>query len=139
MESLQTPEATRWLEHETLRVAPDFSGIGAYVAATQLWDRADLQALAPGLETENSMRRDRVQWTLLKHGLSSATELRRLLDSHDTDTRIRAAETLAWLGDEPSKPALRRLIQSDPDRKDLYEWCLRKLDEVDRLRQGGTL
>ncbi|HLJ16066.1 MAG TPA: glycerophosphodiester phosphodiesterase family protein [Bryobacteraceae bacterium] len=135
--SMQTPEARQWLEEETLRVAPDFSGGVPYVTATQLWDRADPQSLAPGLEMQDPMRRDRAQWTLLKRGLLSAPDLRRLLASHDTDARLRAAETLAWLGDESSKPALRNLIQSDPDQKRLYEWCLHKLDEVDRIRQGA--
>ena len=64
--SLHTKEADRWLHAEALRVSPDFSGIGAYIAATQLWDRADGNLLAPGFEQEDAMRRDRAQWTLQK-------------------------------------------------------------------------
>ncbi len=98
MESLHTPEAERWLSSETLRVAPDFSGVGAYIAATQLWDRADPSSLAPGFEMEDPMRRDRAQWTLLKHGPSSATELRRLLFSHDIDARLCPRWPRRWRG-----------------------------------------
>ncbi len=135
--SMRTPEGDEWLRDEALRVAPDFSGIGEYVAASQLWDRADTPSLAAGLEREGPMPRDRTEWTLLKHGASSAPALRALLDSRDADARIRAAQTLAWLGDVSSKPALSRLVESDPDQKDLYEWCLRKLAEVEQLRRGA--
>jgi hypothetical protein len=60
-----------------------------------------------------------------------------MLDSGDPDARSRAAQVLAWLGDAQSKALLSRLIQSDAERKDLYEWCLRKLAEVEQLRNGA--
>ena len=136
--SLDTPQARQWIQEENLRVAPDFSGGVPYVAESQLWDRVDPRSAAPGLESEAPMQRDRTEWALLKHGESSAGALRAMLDSRDADARGRAAQTLAWLGDAQSKPAISRLIQSDPERKDLYEWCLGKLAQVERLRQGGN-
>ena len=121
-----------------MRDAFDFSAIGAYVAESQLWDRANPAAMAPGLSRGSPMQRDRVEWTLIKHGTSSAAALRPLLESHDTDARIRAAQSLAWLGDRDAKPALEHLKQSDPDRAELYQWCLHKLDQIERLRHGGS-
>src|SRR4029077_262170 len=118
--------------------APDFSGGAAYVAESQLWDRADPQSMVEGLTSEGPMPRDRTEWALLKHGRSSAAALRSELTSKDADTRSRAAQTLAWLGDGQSKPALIRLIQTDPERKDLYVWCLRKLGEVEQIQRGGA-
>jgi hypothetical protein len=136
--SLDSPEARRWIQEENLRVAPDFSGGVPYVAESQLWDRVDPPSAARGLAAEAPMQRDRTEWALLKHGEASAGALRAMLDSRDADARGRAAQTLAWLGDAQSKPAISRLLQSDPERKDLYEWCLRKLAEVERLGQGGN-
>jgi len=135
--SMHVPEADRWLQDESMRESFDFSAIGSYVAESQLWDRADPKALAPGLEHGSPMKRDRVEWTLLKHGPASAAALRPMLESADTDARIRAAQTLAWLGDAVSKSEFERLVRSDPDRADLYRWCLRKLDEIERLRHGN--
>jgi hypothetical protein len=77
-----------------------------------------------------------VEWRLLKHGPSSAPALRAMLDARQVDTRICAAQTLALLSDDQSKPAS-RLIQSDADRKDLYVWRLRKLAEVEQLRRAA--
>ena len=135
--SLHTPDADRWLHQEALRVSPDFSGIGSYVAATQLWDRADAKLLAPGFEQEDSMRRDRAQWTLEKRGAPAFPALRALLASSDADARIRAAQTLAWAGDQQSKTALQRLAESDNANRGVYEWCLKKLAELDRLQTGS--
>jgi hypothetical protein len=42
----------------------------------------------------------------------------------------------AMVSDDQSKPAL-RLIQSDADREDLYDWRLRKSAEVEQLRCGA--
>lgn len=134
--SLHTPEADRWLDHQALRVASDFSGISAYVAATQLWDRADPLILAPGLEQEDPMRRDRAQWTLVKYGEPSATALRTVLRSHDTDARLRAAQSLAWIGDQSSRQLLQGLSESDPENRAMYQWCLQKLEEMRQIQQA---
>jgi glycerophosphoryl diester phosphodiesterase len=131
--SLHTPEADRWLHQEALRVSADFSGIGSYIAATQLWDRADGNLLAPGFEQEDPMRRDRAEWALQKRGAAAFPALRALLGSGDEDARIRAAQVLAWNGDQESKPLLGRLAESDAANRAVYEWCLRKLAELARL------
>jgi glycerophosphoryl diester phosphodiesterase len=134
--SMHVPEADRWLQEESLRESFDFSAIGSYVAESQLWDRVEPTTLAPALESGSPMKRDRVEWTLLKHGPASAAALRPMLGSADADARIRAAQTLAWLGDAGSKPELERLVRSDPAHAELYRWCLHKLAQIDRLRRG---
>jgi hypothetical protein len=134
--SLQGAESTRWLHEQALRTEYDFSGFASYVAAFQLWDRVVPDTLAPGLEMEDSMRRDRAHWTLQKHGPASASALRPLLASKDQDARLRAAQTLAWIGDSASRPALEKLSQTDRSNRDLYEWCLTKLGEIEHLAQG---
>jgi HEAT repeat protein len=135
--SMHVPVADRWLERESMRESFDFSAIGSYVAESQLWDRAEPKALAPGLEGGSPMKRDRVEWALLKHGQASAPALRPMLESADLDARIRAAQTLAWLGDATAKPELERLVRSDPERADLYKWCLHKVDQIERLRHAN--
>ena len=80
------------------------------------------------------MRRDRAQWTLAKRGAAAFPALRVLLGSSDADARMRAAQTLAWAGDQDSKAALERLAESDAANRALYEWCLKKLAELDRLQ-----
>jgi hypothetical protein len=134
--SLQNAEANRWLHEQALRTEYDFSGFASYVAAVQLWDRVAPDTLAPGLEMDDPMRRDRVQWTLHKHGQASAPALRPLLASKDRDSRLRAAQTLAWIGDSSSRPAIEELRRTDPANRELYEWCLAKLEEVMHLAQG---
>jgi glycerophosphoryl diester phosphodiesterase len=132
--SLHTPDADRWLHQEALRVSPDFSGIGSYIAATQLWDRVETNLLAPGFEQEDPMRRDRAEWTLQKRGPAAFPALRALLASRDANARLRAAQVLAWDGDQESKPVLARLAESDPANRAIYEWCMHKLDELARLK-----
>jgi HEAT repeat protein len=135
--SLPDPAAKRWLHEQVLRNESDFSGYASYVAAFQLWDRADPEILAPGLAMDDPMRRDRVEWTLIKRGASGAPALRKMLASADSDARLRAAQALAWIGDGQSRSAIQGLMQTDSANRDMYEWCLKKLGEVERLAAGG--
>lgn len=135
--SMPDPAAKKWLHEQVLRNERDFSGYASYVAAFQLWDRADPEALAPGLAMDDPMRRDRVEWTLIKHGAASAPALRKMLASQDADARLRAAQALAWLGDGQARTEIERLAQTDSANRDMYEWCLKKLGEVERLAAGG--
>ena len=134
--SMQSAEAKKWLHEQVLRKESDFSGYASYVAAFQLWDRADPAKLAPALAMDDPMRRDRIEWTLIKHGPSSATALRPVLSSKDEDARLRAAQALAWLGDKTSRPTIENLARTAGSNRDMYEWCLQKMTEVERLAGG---
>jgi len=59
------------------------------------------------------------------------------LQSKDADARLRAAQTLAWIGDSQSRPALARLAESETGNRDVYQWCLEKLSEVEKLSKGA--
>ena len=135
--SMPSVEAKRWLHEQVLRDESDFSGYASYVAAFQLWDRADPDELAKGLAMDDPMRRDRVEWTLTKRGPASAAALRLLLASGDANARLRAAQALAWIGDSASRPAIVKLAGAPGPDRDMYEWCLRKLTEVERLAEAG--
>lgn len=135
--SMPNAEARAWLHELTLRAEYDFTGYSSYVAAFQLWDRVDPDTLVRGLTMDDPMRRDRVEWTLTKHGPASAAALRPLLQSKDADARLRAAQTLAWIGDSQSRPALERLAAAETANRDVYEWCLGKLSEVEKLRKAA--
>jgi hypothetical protein len=134
--SMQSHEAKKWMHEQVLRNANDFSGYASYVAAFQLWDRADAEDLARGLAMDDPMRRDRVEWTLIKQGPASAAALRAQLSSKDDDARVRAAQALAWIGDGISRAAIEKLAQSPGRNRDMYEWCLKKMTEVEQLAEG---
>jgi len=135
--SMQSAEAKNWLHEQVLRNESDFSGYASYVAAFQLWDRADPAKLAPALAMDDPMRRDRVEWTLIKHGPSNAAPLRELLSSKDENAQLRAAQALAWLGDGASRPTIENLARTAGPNRDMYEWCLQKMTEVERVAGGG--
>lgn len=80
------------------------------------------------------MARDRAQWTMIKRGIASAAALRQELRSTDQDARLRAAQSLAWLGDSEAIPLLQKLAESDGKPGEPYRWAVGKIREIERLR-----
>lgn len=125
--------STRWLHEELERYSDDFSNFVSYIAAFQLWDRADTERLAQDLTAHHPFIRDRAQWTLTKSGSNAAPALRRILASSDRDARLRATQTLAWIGDVQALPQLEKLHQQADEDASHYAWAITKIRQINQV------
>ncbi len=131
--SIETTVSTNWLHEELERFAHDFSNFVSYIAAFQLWDRGDPERLVESLKATHPFVRDRAQWTLVKSGSNAAPALRQALKSSDRNTRLRAAQTMAWIGDTSMLPLLEKLKNQDDNDAQTYAWAIAKIQQIQRL------
>lgn len=135
---VQSESSTDWLHDELERYSDDFSNFASYIAAYQLWDRADHERLVRALTARHPFIRDRAQWTLTKSGPAAASALRRALDSSDRDTRLRAAQTLAWIGDSEALPQLENLQGQSGSDASHYAWAIAKIKQVNQITESSS-
>ncbi len=124
---------TRWLHEELERFSDDFSNFVSYIAAFQLWNRADHERLTRNLTAEHPFVRDRAQWTLTKSGSVAAPSLRQALFSPNRDARLRAAQTLAWIGDTQALSQLEKLHQQSDKDSQHYSWAIDKIKQIQQI------
>lgn len=129
---------TRWLHEELERFSDDFSNFVSYIAAFQLWNRADHERLTQNLTAEHPFVRDRAQWTLTKSGSVAAPALRQALVSPNRDARLRAVQTLAWIGDTQALPQLEKLHQQSDKDSPHYAWAIAKIKQIQQITESRS-